>query len=129
MNTNNTSTNTSTNANTSTKTIEQLFNDKIPHVLATAGDKLTPCAGSVYNFHITGPGGGQWTLNMTFSPPTCAPGLSKFAQASVEMSGQDFQNILVQPNLATQLYFQGKLKVTGNPALVLKLQPLFALIA
>lgn len=110
-------------------TIEQLFNEKAPAVLKDNADKLKVCAGSIYNLKITGPGGGDWSLNMTLSPAICTPGASQIAQCTVEVDSENFKRLLVQPMLGMQLYFQGKLKVTGNPILLQKLQPLFALLA
>ena len=47
------------------------------------------------------------------------------AQCTVEVSHEDFKTMLGDPNAGMQLYFQGKLRVSGDPMLAMKLQQLF----
>lgn len=109
-------------------TASELFDTKVPTLFAQHPDKV-PRVGMVYCFKLTGPGGGTWTVDLASPTPTCKPGDGGQARCTIEVAYSDFQNILLQPNLGMQLYFQGKLKVSGDMMAVTKLQPLFALIA
>lgn len=106
--------------------VKHLFNELIPAALLAHPGKAKE-VNAIYGFNITGDGGGQWTVDLTASPPTCVPGDSGKAQCAVEVAHEDFQQKFSNPQLAMQLYFQGKLRVTGDPMLATKLQQLFAL--
>lgn len=108
------------------KNAEDLF-DKL-----TAGIAIAPSRArelnAIYCFKISGVhGGGEWTVDTTSNPPACIKGDSGKAQCTVEVSGEDFKTMLSDPNAGMQLYFQGKLRVSGDPMLAMKLQQLFEL--
>lgn len=84
---------------------------------------------ATYRFKITGDGGGEWTVDCRADPPVCVRGDDGKAQCAVEVANSDFLNMLVDPNLSMQLYFQGRLRVSGDPMLAMKLQQLFELVA
>lgn len=104
---------------------QELFDEKVPKVLA----EKKPRVGMVYLFKITGPGGGEWTLDLVSPEPRCIKGDTGESRCTVEVSYEDFKQILLQPFAATQLYFRGKLKVVGDVQAVLKLQPVFQMLA
>jgi hypothetical protein len=54
-------------------------------------------------------------------PPTCSRGDSGKAQCTIEVAHDDFKAMLGNPQVGMQLYFQGKLKVSGDPMLATKL--------
>jgi len=83
--------------------------------------------GNVYCFKVTGEGGGEWTVDCTADPPACTRGDTGKAQCTIEVAADDFKTMLSDPNAGMQLYFQGKLRVTGDPMLATKLQKLFQL--
>ena len=58
---------------------------------------------------------------------TRGPGDSGKSQCTIEVDHEDFKQMLADPQLGMQLYFQGKLKVTGDPMLATKLQQFFSL--
>jgi hypothetical protein len=107
---------------------QELFNEQIPHALSKHPDKAKEI-GAVYMFKITGDGGGEWTVDLTSDAPSCKPGNpdNKAAQCTIEVAHEDFKAMLSNPTLGMQLYFQGKLKVTGDPMLATKLQKLFTM--
>lgn len=105
-----------------------LFDTKVPQALVTNADKAREI-GAIYCFNITGDGGGLWTVDLAGNPPTCKTGDSGNAQCKIEVAHEDFKSMLSNPSLGMQLYFQGKLRVTGDPMLATKLQKLFALSA
>lgn len=104
----------------------ELFDDLVPKGLAQYPDKAREL-NAVYCFKVTGEGGGEWTVDTTANPPTCTKGDSGKAQCTVTVSHDDFKTMLSDPQAGMQLYFQGKLQVTGDPMLAMKLQQLFDL--
>lgn len=105
---------------------KNLFDELIPAALKQFPDKAKE-VNAIYGFNITGDGGGQWTVDLTSSPPTCTQGDSGKAQCAIEVAHEDFKQMFSNPQLGMQLYFQGKLRVTGDPMLATKLQQFFAL--
>lgn len=106
------------------KDAQELFNTQVPDALAKNPEKAREI-GAVYAFKISGDGGGEWTVDLQSNPPTCTAGISGTPQCTIEIAHEDFKNMLGNPALGMQLYFQGKLKVTGDPMLATKLQKLF----
>lgn len=109
------------------KNADDLF-DKLAAGVALAPLRAREIA-ATYCFKIIGVGGGEWTVDCRADPPTCSRGDSCKVQCTVEVSSEDLMKMLVDPNLGMQLYFQGKLRVLGDPMLAMKLQQLFELAA
>ena len=107
---------------------KELFDDMIPRGLAKHPDKAKE-VGAVYAFKITGDDGGEWVVDLAGSPPTCTPGTSGNAQCTIEVEHADFKRMLAEPQAGMQLYFAGKLRVSGDPMLATKLQQFFQLAA
>lgn len=105
---------------------QELFDTLVPQGLTQFPDKAREL-NAIYCFKIAGDGGGEWTVDCTVDPPTCVKGDSGTAQCTVEVSHDDFKTMLSDPNAGMQLYFQGKLRVSGDPMLAMKLQQLFEL--
>lgn len=106
----------------------ELFNTQVPAALAAHPDKAKEI-GAVYLFKVTGEGGGTWTVDLASATPSCVEGEKGGAQCTIEIAHSDFMQMLGNSALGMQLYFQGKLKVTGDPMLATKLQKLFQLSA
>jgi len=104
----------------------ELFDTLVPAGLAQFPDKANEL-NAIYCFKITGDGGGEWTVDTVAKPPTCVKGDTGKAQCTVEVAHDDFKAMLADPNAGMQLYFQGKLRVSGDPMLAMKLQQLFEL--
>ena len=107
-------------------TAKDVFDKNVPEGLAKYPDKAREI-GAVYCFKISGPNGGNWTVDLTGNPPTCKPGETGSAQCTIEVSDADFEQMIANPQLGMQLYFQGKLRVTGDPMLATRLQKLFSI--
>ena len=106
------------------KDAQQLFNELIPAGLKQFPDKARE-VNAIYAFKISGEGGGDWTVDLTANPPTCVKGDTGNAQCTIEVAHDDFKTMLADPNAGMQLYFQGKLRVSGDPMLAMKLQQFF----
>jgi hypothetical protein len=107
-------------------TAKDIFDVKVPEGLKKYPEKAKEI-GAIYCFKVTGDKGGTWTVDLAGDPPTCVQGESGNAQCTVEVSDEDFEAMLSNPQLGMQLYFQGKLKVAGDPMLATRLQQLFQL--
>jgi putative sterol carrier protein len=110
------------------KDAQELFNDLVPQALQKHPDKARE-VNAIYCFKISGEGGGEWTVDLTSDPPTCDQGDKGTAQCTIELSHEDFKSLFSDPQAGMQLYFQGKLKVTGDPMLATRLQQVFELAA
>jgi putative sterol carrier protein len=103
-----------------------LFNVQMPKALEKAPDKARE-VGSNYVFKITGEGGGEWTVDLKSSEPKIHQGILPGADCTIEIAHADFIALLGSPALGMQLFMQGKLKVSGDPMLAMKLQKLFSI--
>ena len=106
------------------KDAAQLFDELIPKALAEHPDKARE-VNAIYYFDISGDGGGQWTVDLTSSPPAVTKGKNGDAQCSIGVAHSDFMDMLKDPQVGMQLYFGGKLTVEGDPTLAMKLQEVF----
>ena len=102
----------------------ETFDVQVPDGLKKYPDKARE-VNAIYAFKIGGEGGGEWTVDLTSDPPTCVRGASDKAQCTIDIDHEDFKSMLKDPNAGMQLYFQGKLRVSGDPMLAMKLQQLF----
>jgi hypothetical protein len=93
----------------------------VPEGLKRFPDKARE-VNAIYCFKITGEGGGDWTVDTTSDPPVVVQGDNGTAQCTIQVSHDDFKTMLTDPNAGMQLYFQGRLVVTGDPMLAMKLQ-------
>ncbi len=107
-------------------TAKEIFDTRIPAALAKYPEKAREI-NAIYCLKISGDGGGEWTIDVQSDPPTCKPGDAGNAQCTIEMAHEDFQAMLGNPQLGMQLYFQGKLRVNGDPMLATKLTKLLEL--
>ena len=105
--------------------VKKLFNEELPAALAKNADDAKTI-GAKYQMNITGPGGGEWMVDVSASGPSCKPGEGP-ADCTITISDEDFQKLFENPTAnGTQLFFSGKLKVSGNPMLAMKLQKLLS---
>ncbi len=100
------------------------FDDLVPAALIKHPETAKEI-GATFAFKILGEGGGEWTVDLASTPPTCMRGGSAAAPCTVEVEHEDFKSMLANPQAGMQLYFQGKLRVTGDPMLATRLQQFF----
>lgn len=79
--------------------------------------------GAVFLFKITGDEGGTWTVNCK-DDPGVYEGEKGEPDCTLELTEEDWKAISDNPSSAMQLYFQGKLKVSGDAMKATKLQQL-----
>jgi len=77
---------------------------------------------AVYQFNISGPSGGQWSVDCTKPGGAITSGAAASAKCTVSCTDADFLNI-VNGRLNPQMAFMsGKLKIQGDMGLAMKLQ-------
>lgn len=108
------------------KSAKDLFDVSLPSGLKANAEKAKSI-GSIYCFKISGPNGGNWTVDLKADPPTVKPEASTAAQCSISIADTDFEALLGNPKLGMQFFMTGKLKVGGNQALATKLEQLLKL--
>jgi putative sterol carrier protein len=102
--------------------VKKLFNEELPAALTKNATDAREI-GAKYQMNITGEG--EWSIDVSDSGPSVKPGTGP-ADCTITITGEDFQQLLENPTAnAMPLFFAGKLKVEGNPALGMKLQKLF----
>jgi hypothetical protein len=107
---------------------QELFDSRVPSTLARDPGKAREI-GAVYLFKISGEGGGEWTVDLASPAPSCKPGSpgQRTVDCTIEIAHEDFKAMVGKPALAMQFYFQGKMKVSGDPMLATKLQKLLSM--
>ena len=103
--------------------IKQLFNETLPKGLANNADDAKSI-GAKFQINVTGEG--EWFVDVTSTGPVCKAG-NEAADCTITIAAEDFQKLMENPQAnGMQLFFAGKLKVSGNPTLAMKLQKLFS---
>ena len=105
---------------------KEVFDTAIPEVLKKFPDKAREI-NAIYCMKISGDGGGEWTVDLVADPPTCKVGAIDDAQCTIDMANEDFEAMMENPQLGMQLYFQGKLRVVGDPMLATRMSKLLKL--
>jgi hypothetical protein len=105
---------------------KEIFDQRVPEALQNHADKAREI-NAIYLMRVSGDGGGVWTVDLVANPPTCQAGEHGTPQCTIDMANEDFEAMLENPQLGMQLYFQGKLKVEGDPMLATRMTKLLTL--
>lgn len=101
-------------------TLKEIFEEKIPARLEAHPEKVAGID-AIYEFNLSGEGGGIWSLDLTGGNRKTQEGSTGQAKCTISMTAPDFIE-MVKGNLNPQMAFMtGKLKVAGDMGLALKL--------
>jgi hypothetical protein len=101
--------------------VKDFFDKRVPEALLANPGRAKDVA-AVYLFKIGGSEGGTWTADLAATPPTCTPGATGQPQCTIEVADQDFCTMIDGGmQAAMQILLAGKLKITGDAALITKL--------
>jgi hypothetical protein len=102
------------------QSVREIFERHLPERLKAKPDVVAKI-NAVYQFHISGAGGGAWSIDCTCGGLVSA-GTVPSARCTVNMTDADFLAV-VNGTLNPQMAFMtGKLKIQGDMALAMKLQ-------
>ena len=96
------------------------FTTRLPNKIKNDPDKAK-AIGAVFVFKISGEGGGTWTIDCKDNLGV-REGAQEGAECTLELTHDDWKTMSENAGAAMQLYFTGKLKVSGNAMLATKLQ-------
>jgi len=99
-------------------TVSKVFSEQIPSRLKEDPDKAK-ALGGVYQFNVTGDGGGNWCVDLTV--PEVREEKNDGAQCTIEVEDQDFLDIVTGTLPGPQAFMMGKLRIEGDMALAMKL--------
>ena len=107
--------------------IQKLFNEDLPAQLAKFPDQAKAIGGK-FQINIEGEGGGSWFIDASDTGPSAKAGQGEGADLTVTIAVEDFLKLQENPQAnGMQLFFAGKLKLSGNQMLGMKLGKLFNL--
>ena len=104
-------------------TVRDVFERHIPGKFQAKPDLVTKI-NSIYQFNISGAGGGPWAVDCTQPGGRVSEGAAASPKCTVSATDADFLGI-VNGKLNPQMAFMsGKLKIQGDMGLAMKLQQL-----
>ncbi len=102
-------------------TVRDVFEKHIPDRFKAKPDVVSKI-GAVYQFDISGPDGGSWSVDCTAPGGKIVEGKAAAPKCTVAATGADFLAI-VNGKLNPQMAFMsGKIRIQGDMGLAMKLQ-------
>jgi putative sterol carrier protein len=101
--------------------VKDLFERHLPERLRNKPDVLSKI-NSVYQFNISGPDGGSWSVDCTKPGGEVASGQKEGAKCTVSATDADFLNIVNGRLNAQMAFMSGKIRIQGDMGLAMKLQ-------
>ncbi|HEY7724131.1 MAG TPA: SCP2 sterol-binding domain-containing protein [Anaeromyxobacteraceae bacterium] len=103
--------------------VKDVFERHMPERLKSKPDLVTKI-NAVYQFNISGPGGGQWAVDCATPGGAVTQGTVETARCTVACADADFLNIVNGKLNAQMAFMMGKLKIQGDMGMALKLAQL-----
>lgn len=82
---------------------------------------------AVYQFNITGDGGGEWNVSIADGALSVAQGKADSPSITLTMDASNFMDLISGKLNGQTAFLTGKLKIQGDMTLAMKLQSVFAL--
>ena len=109
----------------SVSSVQEIFEKHIPAKFQAKPDVVQKI-NAIYQFNISGPGGGSWSVDCTKPGGAVQAGTAPNPKCTVVATDADFLNI-VNGKLNPQMAFMsGKLRIQGDMGLAMKLQQILA---
>ena len=103
------------------ESVKDVFERHMPERLKNKPDVVSKI-NAVYQFNISGPSGGSWSVDCTRPGGAIANGTAPAAKCTVTCTDADFLNIVNGKLNAQMAFMAGKLKIQGDMGLAMKLQ-------
>ena len=103
-------------------TLDEVF-QKVEEVLNKNSDPIQGIQ-AVYQYDISGEGGGTYQLHLSDGKAKVEKGEATDADCTLQMSIDDFRDLLLGNLSGTAAFMAGKLKVKGNLGLAMKMENL-----
>ncbi|GGW13249.1 hypothetical protein GCM10018980_71180 [Streptomyces capoamus] len=94
--------------------IQHLFNTKLPKTFAEDPQQAKSLRKKI-QLDLTGEGGGRWMIDGSSAVPTVSEGQPGGEDARITMGAADFQKGYDDDAAFQRLYFDGKMRVSGDP--------------
>lgn len=101
-------------------TAQKIFGEILPAKLE--GNEKARSANAVYVFNIDGPTGGTWTVDLKNEGEPVTEGAADDVQCTINMKEDDFVKLWEGKLPGAQAFMMGKLKISGDMGLAMKLQ-------
>lgn len=101
-------------------TARKIFEEDLPARLAS--NPSATASNAVYQFNIDGANGGTWTVDLTQKADFVTEGEADNAECTITMKESDFVDMWSGKLKGPQAFMMGKLKISGNMGLAMKLQ-------
>jgi putative sterol carrier protein len=109
---------------TKPKSAQHLFDELLPLRFHQAPEKAEEFGNLVYSFVVSDEGGGTWTMFLG-TTPRVEKGKHPHANCTVELSHQHFMDLVTGGGAsAMSLFMQGRVKISGDPMMAMKLSKL-----
>ena len=82
---------------------------------------------AVYQFNITGDGGGEWSVSIAAGELTVGEGTAESPSITLTIDAANFADLVAGKLNGQTAFLTGKLKIQGDMTLAMKLQSIFAL--
>ncbi|MEW5855016.1 MAG: SCP2 sterol-binding domain-containing protein [Myxococcota bacterium] len=102
-------------------TMKEIFEVKMPENLTPEKAKKI---NAIYQFKITGEGGGEWFIDLTKESDWVSAGTTDKAKCTITVPAKEWVDILLGKLNPQMAFMSGKLKVQGDMGLAMKLQSL-----
>lgn len=104
--------------------VREIFEELLPKGIA-ANKEDAKDIDAIYQFDISGEDGGTWVIDLTKDEDWISEGASDDAQCTIGVSAEDWLGIMNGDINAMQAFMMGKLTVSGDMSLAMKLQEVF----
>lgn len=101
-------------------TPKEIFETKIADGLK-ADPGRAKAINAVYQFNVTGPNGGTWTVDLRAASPGVKSGAAEKANCTITVADTDFINLVTGKANGQTLFMSGKIKIAGDMGLAMKL--------
>ena len=101
--------------------VKEIFERHMPAKLQAKPDVVAKI-NAIYQFNISGPDGGTWSVDCTQPGGRIEAGSAPNAKCTVVAVDLDFLNIVNGKLNAQMAFMSGKLKIQGDMGLAMKLQ-------